>query len=58
VVIHDPSLARRALKIRMTSLGANLGATQMNDLLRQADGCGQADGDHPSPRTDPDNLNA
>jgi hypothetical protein len=28
----------------------------MNNFLRQADGYGQADGDHPSPRTDPDNA--
>jgi hypothetical protein len=29
------------------------GATGLNDFPRQANGCGLADSDHPSPRTDP-----
>jgi len=33
-----------------------MGATRMNVFLRQADGYGQADGDHPSPWTDPDDT--
>jgi hypothetical protein len=40
----------------MRSPGANLGATQANDFLRQADEYGQADGDHASSRTDLDNA--
>ena len=54
VIIHSPSLTRRAAKLRITSPGANLGATRMNSFLHKADGYGQSDGDHPSPRTDPD----
>jgi hypothetical protein len=37
-------------------LGASVGATRANDLLRQANGSGQAHGDSLSPRTDPDDL--
>jgi hypothetical protein len=37
-------------------LGVNAGATRANDLLRQADGSGQAHGDRPSPRTNPDDA--
>jgi hypothetical protein len=37
-------------------LGANAGATRANDLLRQANGSGQAHGDRPSPRTNPDDA--
>jgi hypothetical protein len=40
----------------MLSLGAMSGATRANDFPRQADGSGQADGDHASSRTDPDNA--
>jgi hypothetical protein len=40
----------------MRSPGANLGATRVNDFPRQADGCGQANGDHASSRTDPDHY--
>src|SRR5262249_5866614 len=38
------------------SLGANVGAIRPNDFPRKANGHEQADGDHPSPRTDPDNA--
>jgi hypothetical protein len=38
----------------MRQRGANVGATQVNDFLRQADGYGQADRDLASSRTDPD----
>jgi hypothetical protein len=37
-------------------LGANVGAIRANDISRQANGYVQADDDHPSPRTDPDNA--
>ena len=40
----------------MRSLGASVGAIRANDFPRQANGCGQADGDHASSRTDPDNA--
>jgi hypothetical protein len=33
-----------------------VGAIRTNDFARNADGCGQAGGDHPSSRTDPDDA--
>ena len=42
--------------IRRRSLGANLGATSVNDFPRRANGSGQADGDHASSQTDPDDA--
>ena len=33
-----------------------LGATRANDFMRQSNEYGQARGDHPSSRTDPDNA--
>ena len=41
---------------RTRSPGANVGATQAKDFLRQADGYGQPSGDHVSSRTDPDDT--
>jgi hypothetical protein len=38
----------------MNAPGANVGATRANDFPRQANRYGQADGDLPSMRTDPD----
>jgi len=34
VIIHEPSLARRAMKLRMRPLEAISGATWMNDFRR------------------------
>jgi hypothetical protein len=37
-------------------MGANVGATRVNDFSRPADGYGQLGGDHARSRTDPDDA--